>query len=156
MGIEQQELVEAFKSGLTYAQLAEKFSISRGQVSGKLFRLGLTKPTTRVSDEERKRRQRVSRSQYNMRKKLQRKERKAAWLADPNYKPPRPVYQPKPVTDLSEIALHFSFADLKPYHCRYPYGQGPFTFCGHGKADGSSYCAPHKLLCTEPRMGRGA
>jgi len=27
--------------------------------------------------------------------------------------------------------------------CRYPYGDGPFLFCGHPAIDGCSYCGPH-------------
>jgi hypothetical protein len=34
--------------------------------------------------------------------------------------------------------------DLKNHHCRWPLGNGPFVFCGHAKADGSSYCPEHK------------
>jgi hypothetical protein len=31
--------------------------------------------------------------------------------------------------------------------CRYPYGQGPYTFCGHSKHEGSSYCPAHHKAC---------
>jgi hypothetical protein len=31
--------------------------------------------------------------------------------------------------------------------CRYPYGQGPYTFCGHPKHEGSSYCPAHHKVC---------
>lgn len=41
--------------------------------------------------------------------------------------------------------LHTTLADLAPGACRYPYGDGPFTFCGHPSAD-RSYCAPHYAL----------
>jgi GcrA cell cycle regulator len=30
--------------------------------------------------------------------------------------------------------------------CRWPYGDGPFTFCDHPKTEGSSYCADHFFL----------
>jgi GcrA cell cycle regulator len=36
-----------------------------------------------------------------------------------------------------------SLIDLEPGDCRYPDGDGPFTFCGHPAFDGSSYCGPH-------------
>lgn len=36
--------------------------------------------------------------------------------------------------------------DLGKNECRYPYGGGPFLFCGHS-TDGGSYCAGHKVLC---------
>jgi GcrA cell cycle regulator len=41
---------------------------------------------------------------------------------------------------------NLSMIDLGSGECAYPYGDGPFTFCGHPKADGSSYCFPHYAL----------
>lgn len=38
--------------------------------------------------------------------------------------------------------LNLSLNDLEPHHCRWPYGDGPFVFCGHPKDEGS-YCAYH-------------
>lgn len=38
--------------------------------------------------------------------------------------------------------LHVSLLDLEPETCRWPYGEGPFTFCGHPAVFGS-YCGPH-------------
>ena len=42
---------------------------------------------------------------------------------------------------------HVSLLDLTG--CKYPHGDGPFTFCNHPKLSGSSYCEPHHALCTE-------
>ena len=42
---------------------------------------------------------------------------------------------------------HLTLDELDTDDCRYPYGDGPsFTFCGHLKTDGSSYCAGHEPL----------
>jgi GcrA cell cycle regulator len=41
------------------------------------------------------------------------------------------------------IPLHLSLMDLERNGCRYPYGDGPFTFCGHPKQDSTSYCPAH-------------
>lgn len=41
------------------------------------------------------------------------------------------------------VPLHKSLFDLEPNDCRYPYGEGPYTFCGHPKLEGRSYCGPH-------------
>jgi GcrA cell cycle regulator len=47
-----------------------------------------------------------------------------------------------------EIApRNITLIDLEPGDCRYPYGDGPMTFCGHPKQDGSQYCTPHHHLC---------
>lgn len=72
---------------------------------------------------------------------------------DWRYTRPSPVQttpNPKPDNDLADSALHIAFLDLEPHHCRFPYGDGPFTFCGHPKVQGS-YCTPHALYCTEAR-----
>lgn len=50
-----------------------------------------------------------------------------------------------------------SFADLEPWHCRYPVGDPQaqdFGFCGLNRAVGTSYCPGHLHRCTghpEPR-----
>jgi GcrA cell cycle regulator len=41
---------------------------------------------------------------------------------------------------------NLSLIELGPDECVYPYGEGPFVFCGHTKADGCSYCFPHHAL----------
>ncbi len=42
---------------------------------------------------------------------------------------------------------HLSLIDLEKGDCRYPYGDGPMTFCGHPIKEGSSYCVPHHHMC---------
>lgn len=44
------------------------------------------------------------------------------------------------------LPLHVSLMELGDHSCRFPYGDGPFTFCGHPKTAGSSYCAEHVTL----------
>lgn len=41
---------------------------------------------------------------------------------------------------------NLSLAELEADDCRYPYGDSPFQFCGHPKADGCTYCWQHHLL----------
>ena len=43
-----------------------------------------------------------------------------------------------------------AFADLEPEHCRYPYGEGPYRFCGHVRRPGSAYCPAHADLVAGP------
>ncbi len=45
---------------------------------------------------------------------------------------------------------HLSLVELEQGDCRYPYGDGPFTFCGHPVKDGTSWCVPHFHLTHEP------
>lgn len=63
-----------------------------------------------------------------------------------NSKPSVPR-RPKPKLVVTPPApAHLSLFDLQPHHCRWPYGDGPFTFCGHDKIEGSSYCAAHARM----------
>lgn len=55
--------------------------------------------------------------------------------------------------DLFEIELaaveprHIDMLELKADECRYPYGDGPFTFCGCETAPLKPYCSAHAELC---------
>ena len=48
--------------------------------------------------------------------------------------------------------LHVSLADLEHDQCRWPYGDGPFTFCGHTIIGGGSYCDLHEALSIDRRF----
>jgi GcrA cell cycle regulator len=62
-----------------------------------------------------------------------------------------PIFKTVMIPDL-ELACadivprNVTLLELGRDECRYPYGDGPFLFCGH-QTDGSSYCAGHKALC---------
>jgi len=51
---------------------------------------------------------------------------------------------------------HVSLLDLQPGECRWPHGEGPFTFCGHATVKDRSYCAAHAelALSRDPRAGQ--
>lgn len=42
--------------------------------------------------------------------------------------------------------LNLTLDELREDSCRWPYGDGPFTFCGHPKKGGSSYCVTHHAM----------
>jgi hypothetical protein len=46
---------------------------------------------------------------------------------------------------------HVPFFELGAGECKYPYGDGPFTFCGHPRSIGSVWCSHHRALCTDAR-----
>jgi GcrA cell cycle regulator len=46
------------------------------------------------------------------------------------------------------VPRNLTLIELEPGDCRYPYGDETIIFCGHPVLEGSSYCAPHKFLCT--------
>jgi GcrA cell cycle regulator len=47
--------------------------------------------------------------------------------------------------------LNKSFLELGQNDCRYGYGDGPFTFCGHSVQDDSSWCPLHHALVHDRR-----
>lgn len=72
--------------------------------------------------------------------------------------PRRPIEPPAPSVRAQLIELrsapveplHLSLAELKLGNCRYPFGDGPFTFCGHQAIPGGPYCGPHAALTLDP------
>jgi GcrA cell cycle regulator len=48
------------------------------------------------------------------------------------------------------VPLNLSLLDLEPGNCRWPFGNGPFLFCGHPSMEGSKYCTPHFYLSIGP------
>lgn len=40
--------------------------------------------------------------------------------------------------------------DLGERDCRFPYGDGPFTFCARPKVTGLAYCEDHARICFQP------
>jgi GcrA cell cycle regulator len=62
----------------------------------------------------------------------------------------------KPIPRVEEIRIRCAAIDpryltldqLEPDDCRYPYGDGPFLFCGRPNLDGKSYCPGHFRLST--------
>lgn len=71
-------------------------------------------------------------------------------------KPPKPIVErkarvPKPPREEIELRcdaidpLSIPLSDLHANQCRWPYGDGPFTFCGHEIFQGS-YCGGHFFL----------
>lgn len=63
---------------------------------------------------------------------------------------PRPIIeterQEKPrCVEVAPLAL--GLMELNDCVCRFPYGNGPFTFCGNPVRAKSVYCAPHHAFC---------
>lgn len=103
---------------------------SRNAVIGRLHRLGLTD-----ANSPRKSPQIAS-------------PRKLREVKAPRARPVKPVL-PAEIIRLrcAEITpLHVELAALDADACRYPFGDGPFTFCGNLKLESSSYCFAHYHL----------
>jgi GcrA cell cycle regulator len=126
--------------------------VSKSAIAGRIRRLGLAIMAPRLTSEERLCRQREAHRKYNRsRAPIDFNTKRAARERGPD-----PGYMP--IADLAEVApLHISLCDLTPKTCRWPYGDGPFTFCGCEKNDGGPYCYAHHLQSVErPRMRRAA
>lgn len=54
---------------------------------------------------------------------------------------PKPVRQP---VETAPKPLHLALEDTTPKTCKYPYGNGPYTFCGHETEQGGSWCEYHQ------------
>jgi GcrA cell cycle regulator len=123
-------LIAFIMSGLSYSQAAaalnDKFdtTFTRCAATGKGFRLGLSSPPKiKASPKPRKR--------------------------------SAPTVTIKPIPRLEEIRLrcieivpqNVPLLELAPNGCRYPSGEGPFTFCNHHQQPESSYCPAHQALC---------
>lgn len=43
-----------------------------------------------------------------------------------------------------------TLVELEDNDCRFPFGEGPFLFCGDPVQGKSSYCAHHHAICYSP------
>jgi GcrA cell cycle regulator len=122
-----EQLKTLYAGGMTGSQIAAEMGLlTRNAVIGKIHRLGLDL-----------RGKAFSKGPARPRKKSERKQ-----------KLPFVACEPFICADAPDVApLHVSLLDLLPDDCRYPFGDGPFTFCGHPKLFEGSYCTAHADLC---------
>lgn len=125
---------------------------TRNMVCGKLHRLGLSRPMEVRSAEQAR--------MMKERRLLERARRDTAsspvlrlvkngnGMAVIKSKTRGPLH----IIEAMVESRHVSFMDLERKDCRYPYGDGPVTFCGHPKREDSSYCPAHHQLCWSPRV----
>jgi GcrA cell cycle regulator len=106
-----------YERGKSLAYIIKYFGRGKNAVIGKLHRLGLYK---------------------GERKKV---------VLKPTPKPkPKPV-EPEPKIEVDPQFIRredgVEFFDLKPRHCRWPFGESNYWFCGRTKLEHSSYCEYH-------------
>lgn len=113
---------------------------TRNAIIGKLHRMGLSNAASTVRKHKWGNRPRAEKSVT----------RKTIRVVRANGNSDRMHFMESPETDIAALRcievdpLHVPLIDLDG--CRYPYGEGPFTFCNHPKFEGSSYCGPHFAL----------
>jgi GcrA cell cycle regulator len=118
--------------GRSAAQTAAEMGyVSRNAVLGKIHRLGLSSAVFKPPKV---------------------KKTKKEFREFPRFRPRRSQLLTKPakVRCIEVSPRNLSLLDLEENDCRYPFGSGPFTFCGHPKIDGSSYCSNHFSLSISP------
>lgn len=121
---------------LTYEEIGKAIGKTRSAVSGRLRRLGHAQPAVRLTPEERLRRKRECDRAY-----------KARVAGRP--------HQPFVMAELLNIEPRYvPILDLQKNECRWPYGDGPFTFCGCPAEEAKPYCLPHMQQATEPTRVR--
>ena len=148
------ELTRLLASGMIYREIAntlnEKFgaNYSKNSVVGKVCRLGLVppeKPKAAPYVRKRSPRPRIKREVLRI---VSANSNSNAMRVVSNV-----VLQQERLRCVEIVPRNVSLLDLEPNDCRYPYGDGPMTFCGHPKQAGSQYCTPHHFLCWErPRV----
>lgn len=113
---------------LSAAQIADMLHVKRNAVIGACFRNKIKLPRKSSGGTPRKLKGRA-----NQGRKF-------------NFTKPS-VEKPVEIKLADVVPLNVSLDDLQPHECRYPYGDGPFLFCGNPVEGESSYCAAHHRLC---------
>lgn len=136
-------LAEGFSFAESAVKLNDHFktNYSRNALCGKAFRLNIKVPKAKSAPKPRK--PRAPRPQANKTIRIVR--------ANANSDKMRYLESPQSAEVLAlrcaeVVPLHQSLIDLEHNGCRYPYGDGPITFCGHPQIKDSSYCGPHWAL----------
>lgn len=126
------ELRRLFDLHISITQIAARLDcgVSRSAVIGKLHRLGLRREKPKAE-----KRVRAGSLAAGVITRLRSQAEGTA----------APIVPFTPRADTA-IPLHVDLLDLKLGMCRWPYGEGPFTFCGCQAPELSPYCEPHARL----------
>ena len=132
-----ERLVELFNSSKTAQEIADEFgpNFTRNSIIGKQNRLGLRRNDPRGNEARKQRpKLRIVRANTNSNAMRVLKSIERGPLKIRGAQMPPTIWLDEP----------------QPNCCNYPYGDGPFAFCGHPSLEKSSYCAPHHALCWVP------
>jgi GcrA cell cycle regulator len=132
-------LIKLRDEGVCAADIGERIGTSKNAVLGKAFRLNLPPPKIKPTSTPGPRKPREA-----SKPRLVRATHNSLFMV------PKATIQMERLRCVEIEPRHLALIDLEPGDCRYPYGDGTITFCGHPKMAGSSYCVPHKHLTSEP------
>lgn len=124
-----QTLKRMWGEGCSTSLIASEVGCTRNSVAGKVNRLGLAFRLTKKSVE-----------------KKQRAPVLRMFRSGPRMVAAKPVHRTVEVS--VPTPLNLSLNDLGSMQCHYPYGEGPFVYCGHPvSVKGAPYCCAHMQLC---------
>ncbi len=150
-------LGELFGQGVSFSVIASlmgkefKRPVSRNAAIGRAHRLGLGGRTVVRTPEERAERAKQSLARQNITRAAKRANRPVSRLRAANSHGAMHMVESfetdqRAVKIADVVPRHVAMIDLSAEACRYPYGDGPYTFCGCGTAAGVFYCEPHQRL----------
>lgn len=145
-----ERLKSLWMEGYSATQIGEKFGLTKGQIMGRAYRVGLSEKDKKVDpasaltlwQERRERRYKIQIGRV-------RKSRKTS---------PRKRPEPKPVPAFVEC-IGIALPELKRNQCRFISGEvrGIETrYCGNKIHGESSYCPYHFHLCYQPAKARSS
>ena len=135
------QLRRMWTDGDTAREIGKALGRTRSAIIGKAHRLGLEERAVRFTDAEKAARRRLYKTQ---------KQRVYRAPTSRRIKPPTAKEQVLPWAGSRNVA----FLDLGRNDCRFPFGDGPFLFCGQPVVPGFTYCA-HCYGVAHKSPGRG-
>lgn len=132
------ELKKLHGEGYSSSQIASfmQMGLSRNAVIGRVFRLGLSRPIVRKI-----RAAKVARTHKPVARIVRANGNSNGFRVHMSVETDE--FQPRCV---EVVPRNILLIDLGRDDCRYPYGDGPFVFCGHPQRGESSYCPAHSIL----------
>lgn len=145
-------LTTLWKDGLSASQIARRIGgVTRNAVIGKRIRLGLPDrgPSRRNASNH------VRRSGTAVAKRAHALDRAFGGLPDgSDLRRKTSTESPAPLPAGPDLITppdqRVALDDLAEAACRWPYGDGPFAFCGKPKVMGKPYCEGHCMRAFEP------
>ena len=131
-------LKHLWMEGRAVTQIATLLGVTKGAVSGKLHREGITRPYVKRP-----------RSEIRPRAPVTGKSRKRnGFKPDHSGSKPPLVFAPLPEMDIP-LAQRCSLLELTAQTCRFPYGEPgkDLYFCGAVPVEDMPYCKFHKAIC---------
>jgi GcrA cell cycle regulator len=143
-------------AGLSYAAAAGEINLefktnyTRNAAVGRGLRLGMCNPAQKKKPGPKRRHPKPWDAQGISKRTWYRRRNAAPAAPKPAFRPRIDRAEIETLRCIEVVPLHLNLLELEPNQCRWPYGDGPFTFCGHPQLSGFVYCAPHVGLSVGP------